>query len=166
MAGLLDEVLVTNGTDVVNGDVAQVEGLRARPSPDGISLREAIEATNNDPGTYAIRFAAALAGSVIRLSGQLPAMVGGGVDIDGDIDRDGSPDITIHPDTEIGTGLHVASSGNRIVGLTIEGFEQGAIIGPPPEPLVPGQTFADNTLSGLVMRDVFDGIDISIGAAD
>jgi len=160
------EVLVTNASDLINGDLTQVAGLRAQPGPDGISLREAIEATNHDPGNHAIRFDSALAGTVILLEQQLPALTGGGVDLDGDIDADGSPDLTVRSDADAGTGLHVASSGNRIAGLRIEGFELGAMIGPPPEPLVAGQTFADNTLSGLVMRDVFDGIDVSIGAAD
>lgn len=160
------EVLVTNASDLINGDVAQVARLRAQPGPDGISLREAIEAANHDPGNHVIRFDSALAGTVILLEQQLPALTGGGVDLDGDIDADGTPDVTLRSGADIGTGLHVASSGNRIAGLRIEGFELGAIIGPPPEPLVAGQTFADNTLSGLVMRDVFDGIDVSIGAAD
>lgn len=160
------EVVVTSSSDVINGNVESVAGLRRQPGRDGISLREAIQATNFDPGIYAVRFDSALAGTVIILEEHLPALTGGGVHLDGDIDGDGRPDVTIRSDADIGTGLHVASSGNRIAGLTIVGFEQGAVIGPPPEPLVVGQTFADNTLSGLVMRDVFDGIDVSIGSAD
>lgn len=161
------EILVTNASDVTNGAVERVADLRARPGPDGISLREAIEATNFDPGVYAIRFDSALAGTVILLQEHLPALTGGGVDLGGDIDGDGRPDVTIRSDADIGTGLHVASSGNRIAGLTIEGFVLGAEIGPPPGPLVAGQTFADNTLSGLVIRDVSKGgINVSVTSAD
>lgn len=160
------QIVVTSASDVVNGDVESLARLLAHPGRDGISLREAVEATNYDPGIYAIRFDSPLAGTVILLQEHLPALTGGGVDLDGDIDADGRPDVTIRSDADIGTGLHVASSGNRIAGLIIEGFELGAVIGPPPEPLVVGRTFADNSLSGLVMRDAFDGIDVSIGSAD
>ena len=159
-------VLVTNASDVIDADVTRVASLRARPGPDGISLREAIEATNFEPGTYSIRFDSRLAGSVIALEQPLPPLTGGSVDLEGDVDGDGGPDVTVRANADRGTGLHVASSGNRIAGLSVVGFEQGAVIGPASKTLVTGQTFADNTLSGLVMRDVFDGIDISIGAAD
>jgi hypothetical protein len=157
------EVLVTNASDAINGDVTRVASLRARPGRDGISLREAIEATNYDPGGYAIRFEPALAGTVIVLREPLPPFGGGRVDLEGDIDGDGTPDITVRAGADIGTGLHVASSGNRIAGLSLVGFELGAVIGSAAKEPVVGETFADNTLSGLVMRDVFDGIDVWSG---
>ncbi len=157
------EILVTSASDIINGDVETVAGLRRRPGRDGISLREAIEATNYDPGVYTIRFDTALAGTVILLQSPLPPFGGGGVDLDGDIDGDNRPDVTVRSDADIGTGLHVASGGNRIAGLAVVGFEQGAVIGSASKTPVLGETFADNTLSGLVMSDVFDGIDVSAG---
>ena len=43
-------VNVTQTADVVNGNTASVAALQATPGPDGISLREAVRAVNNDPG--------------------------------------------------------------------------------------------------------------------
>src|ERR1022692_5265485 len=58
-------ITVTNATVAVNGDTSSVAALVANPGPDGISLQEAIMATNNDPGTWVIQFAPALKGSTI-----------------------------------------------------------------------------------------------------
>src|ERR1019366_5282449 len=58
-------ITVTNATMLMNGDTSSVKALVANPGPDGISLQEAITATNNDPGTWVIQFAPALKGSAI-----------------------------------------------------------------------------------------------------
>ena len=41
-------LVVTNTSDVVNGDTSSPAALIANPGPDGISLREAIEATEHE----------------------------------------------------------------------------------------------------------------------
>lgn len=68
------DIVVSTSSDASDGDTATVAALLARPGQDGISLREAIEATNNDPGTYTIRFAPALterrSRSALRRSGR------------------------------------------------------------------------------------------------
>ncbi len=74
-------IVVSSTQDVVNGDTSSVSALVADPGPDGISLREAIEATNASPGTYVIDFAPSLAGATLSLLSQLPALTGGGVTI-------------------------------------------------------------------------------------
>ena len=71
---------------MVNGDVTTVPRLIASPGPDGISLREALHATNNDPGSHAIGFAPALVGTTIIIESELPPLTGGGVTVEGDID--------------------------------------------------------------------------------
>lgn len=160
------EILVTNGSDLVDGDIETVAGLFKRPGPDGISLREAIEATNYDPGSYAIRFETSLRGATIHVGTRLPSLEGGSVAIDGDVDGDGRPDVTLRASADVGPGLHLASSGNRVTALALEGFELGAVIGPPPREAVAGQTFADNTISGLVIHDVQKGIGLDTGSSD
>ena len=94
-------ITVTNNTVVVNGDTSSVKALMASPGPDGISLQEAIMATNNDPGTWNIQFDPALKGSTIVVdpppSQGVDFLAGGGVTINGDIDGDGQPDITTRP---------------------------------------------------------------------
>ena len=42
---LAAEVEITAGSDIVNGDVSSMVALLARPGPDGISIREALEAS-------------------------------------------------------------------------------------------------------------------------
>src|SRR5947209_16911993 len=64
-------ITVTNDTVVVNGDTSSVKALVAKPGPDGISLQEAITATNNDLGIWNIQFAPALKGSTIVIDPRL-----------------------------------------------------------------------------------------------
>jgi Repeat of unknown function (DUF5648) len=64
-------LVVTSATDAANGDTSSPDALIANPGPDGISLREALEAANNVPGPHTITFAPALAGQTITLSSGL-----------------------------------------------------------------------------------------------
>lgn len=129
-------------------------GLTANPGPDGISLREAIEATNRDPGSYAIRFAPALAARSITLASVLPALTSGGVTIEGDIDGNGTTDLTLQAPaaTPLKWGLWVASGGNRLHALTLQGFLTGVLIQPEGPSFPTHQTHAGNVVSGLTIR--------------
>jgi hypothetical protein len=155
--GATDETVIAVATraDVLNGDVRSVESLLASPGPDGISLREAIEATNNEPGTYAIRFAAGLRGRTIDVGSFMSPLTGGNVTVDGDIDGDGRADLTVRAGRGYsGPGLTIASGGNTLQSLRLEGFIAGVAVtlarvrGAFPT----GQTFAGNTLSRLVIK--------------
>lgn len=114
---------------------------------DETSLRQAIETTNAQPGAYTIRFAVGR----IALKQDLPALTGGGVTIDGEgVTLTGRRD---------GTALQIASSGNTVRGLTLDGFRIGVDIGPYWDHTLGGSmpthaTLADNIVSGLVMRRV------------
>lgn len=162
------DVVVTTAADLVNGDTSSVAALLARPGGDGISLREAIAAADHEAGKYTIRFANALRGTTIGLHSELPPLTGAGIAIDGDITGDGQPDVTITkasdfrrtgcPNDAGGCGLEIASSGNRVQGLTIVGFGTGIAIhdrqpsvkGPP----VIRQSISNNVVSGLVLRGI------------
>ncbi len=69
---LLAAVTVGNNTDVVDGDVSSITNLIASPGADGISLREAIAASNVTDGPDTITFDPAVftggASSLIRLT--------------------------------------------------------------------------------------------------
>lgn len=155
-------VTVTNATDVVNGNVSSPAALLANPGPDGISLREAITATNNLPGTYTIRFDAALKGAVIYIGpNQLPDLVGGNVIINGDGDGDGKPDVKLIEQAGAGNlfGFTVKSGGNTIHALSLNGFYHAVLFGV----AAPNRTQAGNTISHLVIRNVVGGITLHPG---
>ncbi|MCE5258475.1 MAG: choice-of-anchor D domain-containing protein [Chloroflexi bacterium] len=89
-------MVVTNINDVANGDTSSPARLIADPGADGISLREAIEAATHDSDSQiTVTFAPALQGETISLTAELPLVDSDGVHLNGDIDADGQPDITI-----------------------------------------------------------------------
>jgi uncharacterized protein (TIGR03437 family) len=159
-------ITVTNATVVVNGDTSSVAALVANPGPDGISLQEALTATNNDPGTWVIQFAPALKGSTIVVdappSQGLQPFSGGNVTINGDIDGDGQPDITL---TSMSGNLtvYVMSGGNTLNGLALQGCGMSGCVqlrnpsdsgGVGPGPVVTGTTFSNTTISNLVITNI------------
>ena len=160
-------ITVSNSTVVVNGDTSSVVNLMANPGPDGISLQEAIAATNNDPGTWNIQFAPALKGSTIVVdippSQGLQPLTGGGVTINGDIDGDGQPDITLTSQSGTGLIIYIISGGNTINGLALQNCGVGGCVnlrtpsaagGFAPGPVATGNTFANTTISNLVMTNI------------
>jgi len=161
-------IMVTTNLDTLNGDVSSVARLLANPGPDGISLREAIWATNEDPGEYTIIFSPSLDGSTIYTGSaddqDLPSLRGGSVIINGDIDGDLSPDITITNAStfEYPRGFKIQSSGNTIHALQMEGYYSGIDI----RPVIPEASntiYKDITISNLVIRDGSQGIHLHAG---
>ncbi|MGA3018798.1 MAG: hypothetical protein ABSF62_16890 [Bryobacteraceae bacterium] len=150
-------ITVTNATMAINGDTSSVAALVANPGPDGISLQEAVIATNNDPGTWNIQFAPALKGSTIVVDSgpnikSLSALSGGNVTINGDIDGDGLPDITLTSQSVAGTGILVFSGGNTLYGLALQNCGICVLIKRPAA--ATGTTFSNITLSNLVMTNI------------
>jgi hypothetical protein len=161
-------ITVTTNADIINGNVSSVAGLLANPGPDGIALREAIEATNNDPGEYTIRFATQLDDTTIYTGGtnnqDLPPLLGGSLIINGDIDGDGTPDITIANAStfQYPFGFKIQSSNNTIHGLQMEGYFQGVLI-KPTTPTTTYTTFRGITVSNMVMSNVLSGVNLHAG---
>jgi hypothetical protein len=128
-------ITVTTASDSLNGNTKSVDALLASPGPDGISLREAIAATNNTPDTETIEFSPALQGSVIYVGTATNdglVLTGGNLIINGDIDGDGSPDITLDgslgkPGSPTSVGIMITSSSNTINALGIVNFEWAGI---------------------------------------
>jgi len=150
-------ITVTNATVAVNGDTSSVKTLVANPGPDGISIQEAIMATNNDRGTWVIQFAPALKGSTIVVDpggkGALDSLTGGNVTINGDIDADGQPDITLTSTSGTSAGFFVASGGNVLNGLALQTLTYGVFIGSG-QPVASGKTFSNITISNLVLTNI------------
>lgn len=149
------------------------------PGEDGrVSLREAIVAANNTAGPQRIEFAPALAGATItvdfdgpdedELPEPLPLVCGGETTIDGDVDADGSADVTLAgvPALPPFSGAIVLfSSGNTIRGLRVRGFSVGlgavhiaAFAG--------GESFADNTIAANVVEAEVTCIFVQGGSFD
>jgi len=148
-------VIVNSTTDVSDGDTSSVGNLIANPGTDGaISLREAIEAANNTPGSDAIAFNIPDCGGVctIQPSSALPTLTDDGTTIDGytqpgaaeatdvtsatlliEIDKGGA-----HTD-----GIHITSAGNVIKGLVINSAVGGAC-----GIRIEGSDATSNTISG------------------
>ncbi|MHB1908604.1 MAG: autotransporter outer membrane beta-barrel domain-containing protein [Nitrososphaerales archaeon] len=155
-------ITVNTTDDTINGNVSSVQALLADPGPDGISLREAIVATNNDPGLYTIDFAPNLKGSTIRIGSEvpggyssLPPLTSGNVIIDGEIGNDSAPDITLEtnntgsPGFTQFYGLGIASSRNTVVGLRIQNFGVGIAFFATGN----GTAYFDNTVSDNVIEN-------------
>jgi hypothetical protein len=91
------------------------------------TLRWAIDQANARIGMDTITFGAGLAGSTISPLSELPALEDDATTIDGDLNDDGAPDVTLngalapnHTD-----GLHVHGDRTVLVGLCIVGFATG-----------------------------------------
>ena len=65
---MLAPVMVSNNSDIVNGNVTSIAALIANPGPDGISLREAITAANTSTAADEITFDSSLNDGQILLS--------------------------------------------------------------------------------------------------
>jgi len=161
---------VTTNSDAINGDTSSVKALLANPGPDGVSLREALVAINKNPGTYTIEFAPSLKGATINVGSADPSvppfsLISGNVTIDGDIDSDGVPDITINnvlPYRLTGafvSAFQISSSYNTLYSLNIRNFLNGVQF----NPLSSGQTFSNNTLARLnIVSTVMESQGVSL----
>jgi hypothetical protein len=135
-------IVVTNTTDVVNGDTSSPSALLRAPGPDGISLREAILAFDQGGGPSTISFSPALAGATIRLSMPL-YITRDGLEVRGFRDPTGQPQVTLD-----GRGMtiplaiffiqasRIKVAELRFTGVTNHGIEvrAGASVYPPTPP--------------------------------
>jgi len=151
-------ILVTNNSDEVNGDNSNVSALIQKPGIDGISLREALLAANNDPGEYTIRFHTSLQSATIKVGSwnhnELPPLAGGSTIINGDINGDGHPDITLENhvaqpgEQQTAFGMYIHSSNNTLYALKFVDFTNAIYFDAPFQ----NQIIAGNTLSRLVIQ--------------
>ena len=142
--------------------------------PAAPSLREALIYANHTPGPDTISFAPDLSGQTIMASfdgsdeGEeadlLPGLCGGDTTLNGDIDGDGTPDITLDGSNlaaAIGFGLFADSDNNTITGFTLQNFlGVGISIGSGNRTTAAaGNRITNNTADGgLIGIGVFSGI--------
>ncbi len=134
--------------------------------PTSPTLREALIYANQAAEPVTIVFTLPAGDRTITLADPLPTLCGGHLTLDGDIDADGSPDITLDgtglpPDAD---GLTIASAHNTLTGLTLTNMPDGGIVvfhttafGRP----VTNNTITHNTITGSAY-----GIAVQAGALD
>ena len=111
-------LLVNNASEDFNGDTSNPSALIANPGPDGISLVEAVVASEGTIEFDTIRFDPSMMGAVIDFTDTMLVISHGNLLIDGDIDGDGVPDVTLD-----------GSSGMMDNGFTIYGASHVMIKG-------------------------------------
>jgi hypothetical protein len=121
-------LIVTNTNDDLNGHYWDPAELIANPGPDGISFREAMKSIWVDNGVpETITFDPSLSGSVISAAEGLDAIIRDGLTIDGDLNDDGVPDITIDGD-KLGSGLWLWGASHVVIeGLVLRNFSKHGI---------------------------------------
>ena len=123
-----DSLVVVNASEDVNGDTSSPSGLISNPGTDGISLPEAIAASNNTSDYYTITFDSSLSGSTIYLTRDMPHITQGNVTINGDINEDGTPDITIDGTNGEFCGFNITGASNVVIrGFNIHNFPKHGI---------------------------------------
>jgi hypothetical protein len=166
-------IVVTNATDAVNGDTGSIAALLANPGPDGISFREALWAANKSSEEKVITFSPSLKGATIVLGSagitwESIVLTSGNLTINGDIDADGAPDITLDGSLgatypPLGAGLAMWSINNTIQGLKLIEFGTSLFIAvPEPTPVL--KSIAGNQFIGNVIISSFpNSVGIGVG---
>lgn len=154
------EIIVANTADIINGNTSGIGALKADPGTDGVSFREALKAANNTAGRKKILFSPALSGTTIKIGAPgAPSdhllLSGGDITINGDINGDGKPDITL--DGTLGkahslNGLNIWSGNNRIESLNFFGFKGVAINFACPDPDLTQKIISGNQIVGNVIN--------------
>ena len=126
-------VVVNSTSSAIDGNTASIPSLIVTPGFDNaISLMEAIAAANNTPGPKTIAFSPALRGKSIPWgSNDLRdlfsfALKSGDLSIDGDVDGDGTPDVTLDASGNSLTTLRIRASNIVVSHLIFREFS-GAI---------------------------------------
>lgn len=148
------------------------------PGADGlVSLREAIIAANHTAGVKSITFAPSLSGGTISVNfddldnntapDQLPALCGSDTTINGDLNGDNTPDITIDGsgftfvgDAISADGLSLFSSRNTVNGLRIQNFPEGGVVIASFNTSAPADA---NVLSHSLIRNTKIGVAVQAG---
>ncbi|MGZ4371764.1 MAG: InlB B-repeat-containing protein [Gaiellaceae bacterium] len=166
-------VVVTTKADVANGDVSSVAALNANPGSDGISLREALEATDATGGsaTVYLMFSAALNGATIEVLSELPPINRDHVVLEGVAPDGSSARVTLDgldaPSSSLGNLLYVEASDVTVRRLRFTGvhaMRQAVVVWPgtynqgaPPHP--PGPSLIANV---QIVDDVFDNSNVPL----
>jgi hypothetical protein len=120
---------VTNASETINGDVSSPTALLANPGPDGISLSEAVTAAEATSEYDVIQFDPSMKGAVIDSHVGLPTISHGNMLIDGDVDNDAVPDITLDGTNSARDSAFPIFGGSRVAikGFVIRNFSKDGV---------------------------------------
>ena len=149
----------TAGSTTFCGTVVDSAAFPAAPS-----LREALIYANHTPGPDTITFAPELSGQTLMVSfdgsdegeegDPLPNLCGGDITLNGDIDGDGTPDITLDGSNiapNASWGFYPDSDNNTITGFALHSFRTGIAVGAGVRTAaVSGNRITNNTIDGGV----------------
>jgi hypothetical protein len=153
-------LIVSNTSEEINGNISNPAALTADPGPDGISLSEAITAAEGTSEFDIIRFDPSLKGSVINLRAGLPVISRGNLMIDGNIDDDTTPDITIDgTNSARNTGFILYGASHVVIkGFDVRNFDKNGISISPDtaagKAVVEDISLHQNMISGTVMNTI------------
>ncbi len=164
-----DDLVVNTASDEVNGDVSTPSALKANPGPDGISLREAIEAANNVSGPHTIAISPSLAGQTLLLAAGLPPILRDGITLQGIRGLENQPNFTIDGRNARDILIQVYSSDVTIWGFRIinASYPPGLLFvraGPPGRAGLPDLPSRINNLR--IEGNVFDNTGIQYQPTD
>ncbi|MCF6203041.1 MAG: DUF4347 domain-containing protein, partial [Methylococcaceae bacterium] len=159
-------LVVTNASDTVDGTTTSITDLIANPGADGISLREAIIASNNSPNTAngpdEIRFDIGGAGPhTINLSSALPEITDT-IKIDGS--SGGVPAIELNgmnAGTVDGLKLAAGSDGSVIRGLVINHFGRAGVSMTSNNNTLAGNYIGTNITGNAAAGNTFFGVEVT-----
>ena len=185
--GLTPTITVAKNTDTLSsgftfdpasnpcGSVAAGTSLPTIPT-----LREALIWANHTSGAETINFGSNVHGQTLTPTDgddtgndpdPLPALCGGRLTLEGDIDADGTPDITLDGTSlpSDANGLTIRSSNNTITGFTITGGAYGIVVqagsgttaGTVSNTMIRGNTVSDTDTVGIAVFTEVAGSTIS-----
>jgi len=123
-------LLVTNASEDVNGNTSNPSALIQNPGPDGISLVEAVAASEGTVEFDTIRFAPSMSGAVIHFSNTMLVISQGNLFIDGDIDGDGIPDVILDGSSRMMDNGFTIYGGSHVLikGMKIQNFRKDGVL--------------------------------------
>jgi hypothetical protein len=146
-------ITVTNNTDEINGDTtAGLDALLNNPGPDGISLREVLFTLRNNPEPATTRFDPRLKGATVAVGSwdhsELPPLRSGSLAINGDVDGDGTADITLENQVGGAFGFVIESSNNTLYALRMVGWSNDVVLDAPST----HQVYSGNSIAHIVIE--------------
>lgn len=144
------EIVVTNTTSCeVNGNVSSLTALKQNPGADGISLPEVIQAMYNTPSGVDVLVTWQSGGTFPCSSiERLTNLTRGHTTLDGDVDGDGLPDVTLDGSAVVGNYaiLYINASNTTVRHLRVLGNGLGVPVFVGPQP---GTVVANVALIGM-----------------